>query len=75
MHRNTPALFGMSPRRAHRTLRNVLDLVKESVELIAARTCFDVPSQSTLKVPLLRTVTATVSGTGSSESHHCQHGP
>ena len=67
MQRNTPALFGMSPRSAQRTLRNVLDLVKESVELIAALTCFDEPVQSTCSVPSPRTVTATVSGTGSSD--------
>src|SRR5262249_53923813 len=68
MQRKTPALFGMSLRRAHLTLRNVFDFVNESVELIAARTCFELPLQSTFRVPLPRTVMATVSGTGSSDS-------
>src|SRR6185437_12436125 len=45
IQRKTPALFGMSPRSAHLTLRNVFDFVNESVELIAARTCFELPLQ------------------------------
>ena len=67
MQRNTPALFGMSPRSAQRTDRNAFDFVKDSVELIAARTCGEVPDQSTSSEPPSRTVMATASGTGASE--------
>ena len=64
MQRNTPALLGMSPRSAQRTLRNVLDLVKESVELIAALNLF----RAAVPIDFQRAVFAHCHG------HHKRHG-